>query len=545
MRDFTAIVRRNLGLLPLAPEREAEIVTELAEQLEDAYGDALGRGLPKARALTEALEQFGDWGKVRRAILSAEMGENIMWPQPSAVSRRGGWAALACVALLCVVPSYRQALRAAPEAWSLSRQPLSEETLRGVAERGMRDHDAALVAFAALHLRDLPEASRYAEQAVAMDPKLTWIAVRFANPVDSNPTISNPWMERLAAWDPDNAVPHLFAAELLYARSSADGSLDDAAALRLANTTGWGEKMRAAFAATRFDNYAQRRFELDRSVLRRLGESETDALLWYASGLGYVNLSEVSAYAGLITREFGPGAEQAGHFAKAADLYWSVARFGERVENGASWEWERVIAANLEASAYASLAGLADRNGKKDEAAALTLLSERAGRASSETRAAWGEANRTRWALAERPAMLAWVASGFLLISAIACLAWAALLGFRREDRVLGGWLGGVALGLSYAPIILLASAAVMYAAMLPYLRSAEEFATGRELANTLAPFWFSFRVGLDPLGLGDWRVYVQHLLIPGLFSLAVLITGIAALRWMARHRVRQTPQAG
>ncbi|HKO04343.1 MAG TPA: hypothetical protein VJW51_06325 [Candidatus Acidoferrales bacterium] len=543
MRDFSLIVRRRLGRLPLEPSRAHEISTELAHQLEDRFQDSIERGLPEARALADALEQFGDWEKVRRAILSAELGENNMWPQPSAVSRRASWAALAIVALLCLAPSFRQALRAAPEAWSVSRQPLSEGTLRGVAERGFREHDASLAAFAALHLQDLPGASRYAEQAIAMDPKLTWIATHFANPVDSNPAISKAWMERLTAWDPDNAVPYLFAAELLYARSFADGSLDDAAALRLANTTAWGEKMRAAFAAPRFDNYSQRRFELDRSVLRRLRVSETDALLWYASGMGFVNLSEVSAYAGLITRKLGPQAEQAGHAAEAAALYWSVARFGERVGNGASWEWERVIAANLEESAYASLAGLADRTGKKDEAAALSLLSERAERASSETRAAWGEANRTRWALAERPAMLAWVASGLVLLSAIACLAWAALLGFRSEDRVLSGWLGGVALGLSYAPIVLLASSAVMYTAMLPYLRSAQEFATGRELANTLAPFWFSFRIGLDPLG--DWRVYAQQLLVPGMFSLAVLITGIAALRWMARHRAGQTPQAG
>lgn len=542
MRDFTAIVRRNLGPLPLAAGREAEIVTELAQQLEDAHRDAVGRGLPETRALADALEQFGDWEKVRRAVLSAELGEKIMWPQPSAVSRRLCWAALAIVALLCLVPSYRQALRAAPEAWSFSRQPLSEDTLRGVAERGLKDHDASQVAFAALHLQDLPAASRYADQAVAMDAQFTWIATRFANPVDNNPADRSAWVERLCAWDPDNAVPYLFAAELLYARSPADGSLDDAAALRLSNTTPWGDKMRAAFAAPRFDNYTHQRFELDRSVLRRLQGPETDALLWYASGLGYINLSEASAYAGLITRRFGPQAEQAGRTAEAANLYWSVARFGEHLANGASWEWERVFAANLEASAYASLAGLADRTGKKDEAAALTLLSQRAERARSETQVAWGEANRARWSLAERPAMLAWVASGLALLSAIACLAWAALLGFRSEDRVLGGWLGGAALGLSYAPIVLLGSTAVMYAAMLPYLRSAEEFATGRELSNTLAPFWFSFRTGLSPLN--DWRVYSAHLLLPALLSLAVLITGIAALRWIGRTRSPHTPVA-
>ena len=109
MRDFSLIVRRKLGRLPLEPARAHEISTELAHQLEDRFQDSIERGLPEARALADALGQFGDWEKVRRAILSAELGENIMWPQPSAVSRRACWAALAMVALLCLVPSYRQA----------------------------------------------------------------------------------------------------------------------------------------------------------------------------------------------------------------------------------------------------------------------------------------------------------------------------------------------------------------------------------------------------------------------------------------------------
>ena len=138
--------------------------------------------------------------------------------------------------------------------------------------------------------------------------------------------------------------------------------------------------------------------------------------------------------------------------------------------------------------------------------------------------------------------MLAWVASGVALLSGIACVAWLALLGFRSEKRVLGGWLGSVALGLSYAPIVLLSSIAVMYCAMLPYLRSAEDFATGQELFSALAPFWMSFQIGLDPLS--GWRVYSSQLLIPVLLSVAVLIAGMAALRWVARMREPRGPVA-
>jgi hypothetical protein len=535
MRDFSLIVRRKLGRLPLGPARAHEITAELAHQIEDRFQDSIESGLPEARALSDALEQFGDWGKVRRAILSAELGENIMWPQPSAVPRRASWAALAIVALLCLAPSFRQALRAAPEAWRFPQPPLSEDTLRSVAERGLREQDASQVAFAALHMREPAAASHYAEQAVAMDPKLTWIALRFANPVDSDPAISKLWMERLAVWDLDNAVPRLFAAELLYARGPADGSLNDAAALRLANTTAWADRMRAAFAAPRFDNYTQRRFELDRSVLHRIQGTETGALVWYSFGLGFINLSQVKAYAGLVTRRFGPQAEQAGRTAEATELYWSVARFGERMAKGASWVWESSIAADLEASAYASLASLATRAGKKDEAAALTLLSQGAERDGAVTRAEWNDARRARWAVAERPAMVAWFAAGLLLLSLIACLAWAALIGFRSEERMLAGWLGSVALGLSYAPIVVLASAAAMYTAMLPYLHSAQEFKTGRELEYALGAFWDSYwNAGGLPY---EWRVYGQQMFWPVVFSVLILIAGMAALRWVAQRR--------
>src|SRR5271170_976955 len=109
MRDFTLLVRSKLGRLPLEPARAHEITAELAHQLEDKFQESIDRGLPEARALADALDQFGDWHNVRRAILSVELGENIMWPQASALSRRASWAALAIVALLCLVPSFRQA----------------------------------------------------------------------------------------------------------------------------------------------------------------------------------------------------------------------------------------------------------------------------------------------------------------------------------------------------------------------------------------------------------------------------------------------------
>src|SRR5262249_55093622 len=106
MPDFHRIVRTKLGKLPLSEARVSEVNAELAHQLEDKYQEALTRGLPEARAMADALEQFGDWKKVGRAIFAAETGERVMWPGAGTMPRRASWMALTIAALLCLVPSF-------------------------------------------------------------------------------------------------------------------------------------------------------------------------------------------------------------------------------------------------------------------------------------------------------------------------------------------------------------------------------------------------------------------------------------------------------
>jgi predicted permease len=58
MRDWKAEVRGRLAPLDLSPTREAEIVDELAQHLEDRYGDAIAGGASDEEAAREALESF-------------------------------------------------------------------------------------------------------------------------------------------------------------------------------------------------------------------------------------------------------------------------------------------------------------------------------------------------------------------------------------------------------------------------------------------------------------------------------------------------------
>lgn len=548
MPDFQAAVRRRLGRLPLAPERAEEILLELTHQVEDAFREALARGVAAAQAEENAMAQLGNPEELRRSIVSSERGEKVLWPHSWAVPRAACFLALAIFLALGLVPSFRQALDASAGAYGFSSHLFSREKLQALAERGVKNHDARLIAFSALHLEDEFAASQFAEQAIALDPSLTWVGTRFIaadrSPKDARVN-HEAWAKRVIAWDPENAVPRLLASEALYRGAIPDGSLGpayDPQIARLAETTPWAEQMRAAFEAPRYDAYNQRRFELVVGVLNSLGTTGTEPMVWdSARALLIPDFTQIQRYAALVTGKLGPDEERAGRFEQAAKLYWSVARFGEHMEEGSEWVWERTYAWRLQASAYASLATLAERRGNAEEKAAYLLLSEHAEKARAAAISMHEQTMRTRWESAGRAAIVAWCSAWAMLLSALGCVAWVALAGFRGEARMLGGWQGALALGTSYAPGMLLAASAVFYCTALPYLHGASAFSNSQTIFTEMAPFWFSFWTDWGPLT--DWRFYAQRLAWPALLSAAVLLLGIALLQRMARLRAARAVQ--
>ncbi len=70
MPDWAAFVRKHLQLSGVRPEREAEIVEDLARQLEDAYREALAAGASETSARAAAERQISDW-----AVLSKEVSD--------------------------------------------------------------------------------------------------------------------------------------------------------------------------------------------------------------------------------------------------------------------------------------------------------------------------------------------------------------------------------------------------------------------------------------------------------------------------------------
>jgi predicted permease len=74
MPDWFDYVRRNLRLRGFRPEREAEIVEEVARQLEDAYTEALRLGSNREQAREAAEGHIADWNALARELQESHRG---------------------------------------------------------------------------------------------------------------------------------------------------------------------------------------------------------------------------------------------------------------------------------------------------------------------------------------------------------------------------------------------------------------------------------------------------------------------------------------
>jgi len=74
MPDWAQYVRQNLRLSGLRVEREAEVIEDLAQQLEDAFAEALHRGLSPPQAETAAKKHIMDWPALAKQIEHSTRG---------------------------------------------------------------------------------------------------------------------------------------------------------------------------------------------------------------------------------------------------------------------------------------------------------------------------------------------------------------------------------------------------------------------------------------------------------------------------------------
>lgn len=132
MRDWRGLIRGHLPPLAVGPERESEIIAELALQLEQAYTDALTGGASEQEALRRAEAQVRDWNSLAREI---ETAERIEAPQPLLA---GGWGDI------------RYALR------FFRKNPMFAAVAAGTLAFGIGGNTAIFTMVDAVALRSLP-----------------------------------------------------------------------------------------------------------------------------------------------------------------------------------------------------------------------------------------------------------------------------------------------------------------------------------------------------------------------------------------------------
>jgi predicted permease len=91
MPNWNHIVRQHLAALRLPPEREIEIVEELALCFEAVYEDALANGLSEAEAEARAVKNY-DWRLLECELIRAErpLAARTLQPSLELIERKGG-----------------------------------------------------------------------------------------------------------------------------------------------------------------------------------------------------------------------------------------------------------------------------------------------------------------------------------------------------------------------------------------------------------------------------------------------------------------------
>ncbi len=236
---------------------------------------------------------------------------------------------LAALAAFLFMPSVHEGFTAVASSW---RQDYygDQPNFQRMAREAEANPDAKTLAFLSARMSTPEENARLADEAVAIDPSLTWIYIKGAgsNYVYSQISEKRAWTHKLEAWDPDNAMPYLMQAavrshEIFYANN-----LHISNELLIADPA-WRADMEKAFAAPRYDSYYDRGMDLQQSVLKAHNLRQPDDVARgiaesYGPGLG-----QAQTFSKLLLTQ-AKAAQQKGDTATAAHLAWSILQFTER-----------------------------------------------------------------------------------------------------------------------------------------------------------------------------------------------------------------------
>jgi hypothetical protein len=356
---------------------------------------------------------------------------------------------------------------------------ISQEKLLALAEQARQGRDAQSLAFAALH-SDLGLDVALADQAVAMDPSLTWIYYSAANRHRGHDGWKQPafasalkdWTAKLQAFDPKNAVPYLLEAEAIRDRTKKFPDfyppLTPEKGQAVSQQTDWLAAMEKAYTAPRFDTYNARRFNLERKVMQASGWDRPDRVLLSTASYPIPNLLNVRGYANYRIKYLAAKAENEKHPEEALRLYYSTALFGQRMQVEGSTLIEQLIGVAVDHVASEPLEAELRKSGQEGQADLVAFSYRRYRRdfPGSGSRDPLAASSNQLWAI-----LLAHISAFLVAFFVGATLLCALYLNAKRWIRVekRGRIFRFVTGAVNYLAVLLFLSCLMLFVVYLPY----------------------------------------------------------------------------
>jgi hypothetical protein len=381
----------------------------------------------------------------------------------------GGVCLLGALLMFCAA-SFRQAFGVALEPWRHVYELVSqnyEPGVKNLVQKAEKRQDPEGLAFCAISERDPAERSRWAEEAVRLDPKLTWVYGVVAMENLGSPRAAG-WAQQLEAQDPHNALIRLIIAKSIVEPDLRRGEWIPKTQEQV---RAWHTAMAAAFGSTKYDDYLDRVAQLNRRVVARYGFYDPyEVHARERLNLPFLAFDMSRTYAQSLLQD-GSDLEARGDRKGAREKYWTVARFGQLLDSQGRTDAERWMGTSLQCMAYKQLQASAANQGNQMDAGLFGYLAAKFEPAEQEPpwqpqpSALGMDAARQTAAVVEVLGVTILVFSAFVVMAAIILTAgslWSKRR-FLQRARAVASWV------ILVSAVGLLLSSLSLYVAYRPY----------------------------------------------------------------------------
>lgn len=286
-------------------------------------------------------------------------------------------------AALLLHPEVRQALGSLHSAYAHTEwKPSQWSSARKLRAISASNRDPQLLALLSLLSDDDAERLRLSEEAIEKDPSLTWLdyeqSLLPVNDLTKQTYLPASRLARLRKWDPQNAVPHLLAAEIISkpARTEAFDAVMRGSHLaweeKLAQNRQWLSEMGAAFSAPKYDSYTGQIIELIQNVGSKFHVEDPDIALFVLTRKRIVQFDVLRGYGNMLM-DRGVAHENAGDSEEAMASYSQVLQFSQRMSLGRKLPAEEYFAQAMGEEACERLQALYESAGHSNEASLVAF----------------------------------------------------------------------------------------------------------------------------------------------------------------------------